>query len=240
LVDCAAGFGYNGLSDVEREGGNMTLGETIKARREAAGMTQEELAERLYVSRQAVSKWEAGASVPNDDNLVQIRAILGVEETAEERAPEDAADGRKKGKRGALFAAGWTLACVFAALFIAGLILRAQPPENKITGVALYGADGGAIEMKDNWYTVGGETNIVVSFQGRTPDAVTVFVTPTGTETAEKREQLAVVTPPDGQSCALAHISLSEAAMGQLQVSADWGGKSETSEGINIYYEPEG
>ena len=40
----------------------MTLGETIQAKRTALGLSQEALAERVGVSRQAVSKWEVGVS----------------------------------------------------------------------------------------------------------------------------------------------------------------------------------
>lgn len=40
----------------------MTFGERIKALRKERGMTQEELAERLSVTRQTVSKWEQGVS----------------------------------------------------------------------------------------------------------------------------------------------------------------------------------
>ena len=43
-------------------GVSMTLGETIQAKRTALGLSQEALAERVGVSRQAVSKWELGLS----------------------------------------------------------------------------------------------------------------------------------------------------------------------------------
>ena len=57
----------------------------IKDLRERAGMTQEVLAERLMVTRQAVSRWETGETVPNVDTLkllskqfdVSINTILG-------------------------------------------------------------------------------------------------------------------------------------------------------------------
>ena len=42
----------------------MTLGERISAGRRAAGISQEVLGERLGVSRQAISKWEGDAAVP--------------------------------------------------------------------------------------------------------------------------------------------------------------------------------
>mgnify|MGYP002529984455 CR=1 FL=1 len=42
----------------------QTLGRRIQEARKAAGLSQESLGERLGVSRQAVSKWEADAAVP--------------------------------------------------------------------------------------------------------------------------------------------------------------------------------
>ncbi len=41
-------------------------------------MSQEELAEKLFISRQAVSKWESGQSVPDIDNIVRLSEIFGV------------------------------------------------------------------------------------------------------------------------------------------------------------------
>ena len=46
--------------------------------RKAAGLSQEELADRLGVSRQAVSKWERGESSPDTDNLIELAKIYGV------------------------------------------------------------------------------------------------------------------------------------------------------------------
>ena len=56
----------------------MTLGETIQAKRTALGLSQEALAERVGVSRQAVSKWEVGDAVPDTDKLVPLARALGV------------------------------------------------------------------------------------------------------------------------------------------------------------------
>ena len=57
---------------------SMTLGETIQAKRTAQGLSQEALAERVGVSRQAVSKWEVGDAVPDTDKLVPLARALGV------------------------------------------------------------------------------------------------------------------------------------------------------------------
>ena len=54
------------------------LGESIKEHRNACGMTQDFVAAELGVSRQAVSKWESGASAPNTTNLIALAKLLGV------------------------------------------------------------------------------------------------------------------------------------------------------------------
>lgn len=52
------------------------VSERIQALRKAAGMTQEELAERMGVSRQAVSKWESEQSVPELDKIVLLSEVF--------------------------------------------------------------------------------------------------------------------------------------------------------------------
>ena len=56
----------------------MNLGETILRLRTGRGMSQEDLASALEVSRQSVSKWETGASVPELDKLMKLSALFGV------------------------------------------------------------------------------------------------------------------------------------------------------------------
>ena len=58
------------------------LGEVIKRYRIQRKMTQEFVAEALGVTRQAVSKWESGASNPSTTNLMALAKLFGV--TAEE------------------------------------------------------------------------------------------------------------------------------------------------------------
>lgn len=57
---------------------NETIGNRISKFRKAKGMTQEELANLLGVSSQAVSKWENDASCPDISLLAQLAKILGV------------------------------------------------------------------------------------------------------------------------------------------------------------------
>ncbi|MBQ9464940.1 MAG: helix-turn-helix transcriptional regulator [Lachnospiraceae bacterium] len=56
----------------------MEFGEKLQKLRKDRGLTQEELAEALYVSRTAVSKWESGRGYPGIDSLKEISRFFGV------------------------------------------------------------------------------------------------------------------------------------------------------------------
>ena len=56
----------------------MTLGEKLKKLRTDHGLTQEELAEKLYVSRTAISKWESNRGYPNIETLKAISKFFSV------------------------------------------------------------------------------------------------------------------------------------------------------------------
>ena len=74
----------------------MNLSEKIQLCRKRAGLSQEALAEKLNVSRQAVSKWETGAAEPELSKLRALAAAFGV--TADWLlSEEDAADGNSVG-----------------------------------------------------------------------------------------------------------------------------------------------
>ena len=58
------------------------LGQKIQKLRKEKGLSQEDLAEALGISRQAVSKWETGNSYPDTENLIAISALLGCDISA--------------------------------------------------------------------------------------------------------------------------------------------------------------
>lgn len=76
----------------------MKLSEKIMYYRKRAGMNQEALADKLGVSRQAVSKWETGEAVPELNKVVLLAKVFGVttdallldDEETVDAAPEDA------------------------------------------------------------------------------------------------------------------------------------------------------
>lgn len=66
----------------EKSSIRKSLGEVLKQHREECKMTQEFVAESIGVSRQAVSKWETGASDPSTSNLLTLAKLFNT--TAEE------------------------------------------------------------------------------------------------------------------------------------------------------------
>lgn len=56
----------------------MTFAEKLKSIRKQAGMSQEQLAEKLGVSRQAVTKWETDAGIPDIENMMKISALFDI------------------------------------------------------------------------------------------------------------------------------------------------------------------
>ncbi len=56
----------------------MAFAEKLKSIRKQAGMSQEQLAEKLGVSRQAVAKWETNAGIPDIENIMAISALFDI------------------------------------------------------------------------------------------------------------------------------------------------------------------
>ena len=56
----------------------MTFSEKLKEARKNAGLSQEQLAEKLCVSRQAVTKWETGKGMPDIENIKAVSGLLNV------------------------------------------------------------------------------------------------------------------------------------------------------------------
>lgn len=109
----------------------MQLAETICTLRAGAGMSQSELAERLGVSRQSVSKWETGAAVPDLDKLVKLAALFQVsldrlvtgEDAPPEPAPAPAPAQQSRPQRTRAQTAGLVLLCLSAVLAIVFAVL---------------------------------------------------------------------------------------------------------------------
>ena len=104
----------------------MTFGGRLQQVRKAAGLSQEQLAELVGMSRQAVSKWETDQAAPDIDKLALLCGVLGVsaDELLGRAAPAQA---RGSGLEGCVrmngakrcFTAGWITALAGAVLLVA-------------------------------------------------------------------------------------------------------------------------
>lgn len=65
-------------SKKDKEIVDMTFAENLKMLRKQAGMSQEQLAEKIGVSRQAVTKWETGAGIPDIENIMAISTLFDI------------------------------------------------------------------------------------------------------------------------------------------------------------------
>lgn len=135
----------------------MNLGSRIQALRKQQGLSQEELADRLGLSRQAIGKWESGSSMPSIDNLIELSSILQTSvdylltgrepeplskesesvisaETLQVLLAEQKESPRRKRLRRSLTAAG-TLCLILAILLLAYYIVRLDTLEATVSDV---------------------------------------------------------------------------------------------------------
>jgi transcriptional regulator with XRE-family HTH domain len=96
-----------------------SVGKHIKQFRTARGLTQEDLAEKLFVTRQAVSAWETGKALPDLEALERIAAALDADVTEMIYGVPRSPDLRNMKRRWALIGGG---TAVIAALFMFALV----------------------------------------------------------------------------------------------------------------------
>ena len=78
VVDDLLRFLYSEQEPTGKEWMILMLSEKIRLCRKQAGLSQEELADQLEVSRQAISKWEMGQSAPDPEKIVRMSELFGV------------------------------------------------------------------------------------------------------------------------------------------------------------------
>ena len=124
----------------------MKLGEAIKSKRESLGMTQQDLAEKLFVSRQTVCRWENGSRCPDLIMAKKIAIVLGI--SLDDLIPGDAVQDYTPPKEPPV-----DISCVKVMLTGAFLLL---------VGLFLYVADTGYWMEFSFWCFLGGVITFVV------------------------------------------------------------------------------
>ncbi len=87
------------------------LSENLFKLRKRRGLSQEEFAEHIHISRQAVSKWERGEAYPDTENLIEIAAFYGVtlDELVNAEIDPDVREDGAKGERAYKPSPSWSL-----------------------------------------------------------------------------------------------------------------------------------
>ena len=122
-----------------------TLGQRIREHRRRAGLSQEALARRMDVSRQAVTKWESGQSAPSTENLFRLAELFGT--TVDLLLPSEEADAPAAEAPPPLWSRSRRRPRVLAALAVTAgylvfyLLGRILPPGGQLpAGLAAVGA----------------------------------------------------------------------------------------------------
>ena len=178
----------------------MTAGEQIKQRREELQLSQEELAERIGVSRQAVSKWESDRSTPHGANREALCNLLSIDLSQTEVT-----------EKSCFFRfAGWIAAAVLSLCAIwlwahqSSAALASVPATPALQSVRFYDANQESVTPEAGWYATDAMESILIQWSGDLPpESVQMFFTPSGTETLDETELLATKVYRDGDGNAL-------------------------------------
>ena len=125
----------------------MALPEKLYALRKKSGLSQEQLAEALNVSRQAISKWEGGSAMPESDKLLALSNYFGVslDYLIKDGAPDGAAEAQEEHRTMRLL----SLILCFggaAALIVYGVLSILVPSvPAQISGSSMIRIDGSGI-----------------------------------------------------------------------------------------------
>lgn len=233
----------------------MTLGEQIKRARESKNLSQEELATRLEVSRQAVSKWENDIAIPQGLNREMLSKVLEIEFAVSEG---ESVRNKKK-----LFVAllGWLVAMILLVILVIcigtnknersddeNLTEEAHIGENeekvvlpKLKQISFYDDDQNIVIQEALWYNAARIDSILVQWEGGTPDNIKVFAVPTGTETLDKTSLLLTKPVLDGDTVALLSADvLKDIDTCHVYIQLDFGNDNIVkSEDYNVFYDSE-
>lgn len=228
----------------------MALGEEIRQAREEKNLSQEDLAEQMGVSRQAVSKWENGIALPQGINREMLNKILELKTMQETEETDGFSEIRKKS---VTWRAGWALAAVMSVIaLVFGIMLvsligkqtgnAADPAAESspaLKTVQFYDKNQNIVEAEALWYNAARIEIILLQWEGGTPSNVRVFRIPTGSETMGQMELLLTKGILDGGEFALldAEILKDIGMSNHIFFELDFGTEIVASEEYNIFYD---
>ena len=226
----------------------MTLGEQIRQARENRNLSQEELAEQLGVSRQAVSKWENDTSMPQGINRELLSKLLELE--LELGTSADRTEEKPVGKSKVVMWFGWGVAVALLAALGVSLWFNFRTPQADewhdmepnptVKSIQFYDSNQQIIGDKDGWYNSAQFDSILIQWEGGTPNNIKIFYRVDLEEYAEQTELLVTKTVLDGDTAALFGANVLEPhAQGYFYFELDFGETVVVSDTYNVYYELE-
>ncbi len=221
----------------------MTLGEQIKQAREQKNLSQEELAEQLGVSRQAVSKWENDSSMPQGINRELLSQILELDLVPKEEV---------KNKK-VISWAGWVVSIILLMILVA-LIISIQSSRNArelqqststewhneeptFTSIRFYDSEMNEVLDEALWYNAAQIESILITWEGEIPNSIKIFANPSGTETLEETKLLLTKEILNGDNVALISAdALKTLVQDHVVFALDYGENMVSSDMYNIFY----
>lgn len=206
----------------------MTLGEQIKEAREMKNMSQEELAEKLSCSRQAVSKWENNTSVPQGVNRELLEQVLEIDFEHNKEKTESIGKAMTWQKAVVTWLGWITTAILLIILIVVGIAVGskyfgpdvsdsylsevksgsdeisesnlngAEIKEPTITKITFYDEEQNEVKDEALWYNAANVDSILIQWTNGVPNDIKIFFTPSGTETLDETELLLTLPVMDG------------------------------------------
>ncbi len=229
----------------------MTLGERIKEAREKKNMSQEELAEKLSCSRQAVSKWENNTSVPQGVNRELLERVLEIDFEHNKEKTESIGKAMTWQKAVVTWLGWVTAAVLFIILIIVGIGVAAYRnyttdenvsstetlAEPLITKITFYDEEQNEVKDEALWYNAADVDSILIQWTNGVPNDIKIFFTPSGTETLDETELLLTLPVMDGDMVQLINADvLKNISQGNIYFELNFGTGIITSDLYNFFY----
>lgn len=233
----------------------MSLGEQLKQAREKKNFSQEELADYLGVSRQAVSKWENNLAVPQGHNMDVLQKVLELELSPKQEITSERSEPKKKWR--GFVAAGWIVSILAAALLgrVFSDQLRAQdvydsedtqklPGDTTVTeedpldlcSIRFYDEEQNEVLAEKDWYNTAVIDSILLQWTG-TAESIQVYYLPSTEDTVG--ELFLTKKTAEGDHAALLNASvLASRLEGQIYFALTCGEEGVTSERYTICFQP--